>query len=191
MIHEPWSIVVGSSKDMRDEADLLEKIEGTISKTYQDKSGKSPQEIADLMAAETWFTDQEALDNGFIDVIEDLEDDRKAKARTVLFDLSAFANVPDGLMAVRKPPTERELERILRDAGFSNQQAKAILSEGFPKDSRDVESAGPPPAEVPGDQRDVDPGAPRDVAQPVAAKKDRIADLLIRAELASPTKNNN
>lgn len=178
MIHEPWSIVLGSAEDLRKEADLLDKVSGTIAKTYMDKTGKDESEIKDLMSEETWFTAEEALEAGFIDFIDKDKPSEKNKSRTVLFDLSAFANVPDALKERKAPPTARELERALRDAGLSAKEAKTILSSGLKEeDQRDVDpqDSDPPP---PGNQRDVDPPE---------VKKDRVADLLIRAEVMAPS----
>ena len=59
----------------------------------------------------------------------------------------------------------------LRDAGFSRKQAKSILAEGFKADQRDVDQ----------------PPVLRDAAPTVPAKKDRIADLLTRAEVVAPS----
>ena len=185
MIHEPWSIVIGDAEMMRAEADLLEKVSGTLVKAYTDKSGLSDEEVHDYMAKETWFTAQEALDAGFVDVIEEQESEEDAKAKITLFDLSAFANVPDGLMADRQPPTERELERILRDAGCSAKQSKEILAKGLPEDLRDVDSEETLSADV-DDQRDVDDPAQRDV-EPPQAPRDPTADLLMRAEIEAPS----
>jgi len=168
MIHEPFSIVIGGADDMRHEADLLDKVGGTIVKTYMDKSGKDEDEIKDMMAKETWFTAQEALDMGFCDCIDK---ETKEKAQIVLFDLSVFANVPDKFKENRQP-TARDLERVLRDAGCSAKQAKSILSKGIEGDLRDEEPANdPPPAKL--DQRDVEPQ--------VSVVKDRTVLLLKRA----------
>lgn len=65
MIHDPWTIAMGSATDMRETADRLEKVGGQIVGTYSKKTGKDEKEIADLMAAETWMTANEALDMGF------------------------------------------------------------------------------------------------------------------------------
>lgn len=176
MVHEPWSLVIGMADDMRKEADLLDKVGGTIANVYQGKTGKSLQEILDYMAAETWFTAQEALEAGFIDKIEK-DRDEKAQSSLNLFDLSVFANVPDKLKNIRQAPSVRDIERILRDAGCSEKQAKVILAEGYRDDQRDVETTDILPAQE--TQRDVEP--------PKQAKKDRTADLLIRAEIVAPT----
>lgn len=178
MIHDPWSIVMGSAQDMRDEADLLDKVTGTIVRTYTDRSGKDEEAIRDLMAAETWFTAQEALDHGFIHRIEE---ERDAKAQAILFDLSAFAHVPDALKGQKAAPTVTDAEKALRDAGFSRKQAKAILADGFHEDQRDADPPEPAPAPAQ-EPRDAVPAAPRDVEPPAQPRRDRVADLLIRAE---------
>ena len=177
MIHEPWSIVIGMADDMRHEADLLDKVGGTIAKVYADKTGKTPDEIADFMAAETWFTASEALEAGFIDQI-DTAGDEKAKAG--LFDLSVFANVPDVLKSsASKEPTARDLERILRDAGYSKSRAVAIAARVFSDELRDVVTD---PEPVNGNT------VRRDTVPEPTPKRDRVTDLLIRAERAAPTK---
>ena len=65
MIHDPWTISVGDSTEMRTTADLLDKIKGSILTTYLSKSGLDEADIADKMAAETWFSADEAIEYGF------------------------------------------------------------------------------------------------------------------------------
>lgn len=179
MIHEPWSMVVGNATDLRKEADLLDKVAGTIMKTYTDKSGKTADEIKPLMEAETWLTAEQSTDFGFADSIEKSEKDDKKKARmATLFDLSAFGNVPEALK-IKAEPTAREAEKALRDVGFNKQQAKAILSEGFKEDDRRDADIPEPPSTT---------EAKRDVERVVAKKRDFVHDLLIRAEMIAPTK---
>ena len=190
MIHEPWSMVAGYAEDMRKEANLLDKVGGTIVNTYMNKTGKDEAEIKGLMADETWMTAEEALEMGFIDRIDEEAQNEKAKA--TIFDLSIFANVPDQLKGEQKPPTARELEKILKTSGFSNKQAKEILASGFKDDDsesqRDVEKENKSEDTVmdSGTQRDADDAAQRDVAEP-PRKKDRIAELLTRGEILAPS----
>lgn len=185
MIHEPWSIAIGSADDFRHEADLLDKVGGTIADIYTQRSGKDRDEILDLMGAETWFTGPEALENGFIDRVEAFEGAAKAKDKAILFDLSVFANVPDDLKA-ETPLTERGLEKALRDAGCSRAQAKVILAGGLPEDLRDAETPEPDPAPVVSQREAVEPDQ-READEPEADKRDRFTDLLIRAEMIAPT----
>lgn len=180
MIHEPWSIMAGGADELRKEADLLDKVRGTIAKTYMDKSGKDEEEIFALMKEETWMTAEEALENGFIDSIYS-PDEATAKKTNILFDLTVFNNVPEKLQDTKKEITAREIERILRDAGCSAKQAKGILAEGFEAtDQRDVETVIETPV--------VKVETQRDVVDKPKPPKNFVTDLLIRAEMVAPSK---
>jgi ATP-dependent Clp protease, protease subunit len=89
MIHKAWTMTYGNADDLMGEAALLEKIDGTLADTYAARTGKEAAEVMDLMAAETWFTAQEAVDAGFADRIA--ESQTKAKAA---WNLSAYAKAP-------------------------------------------------------------------------------------------------
>ena len=186
MIHDPWSIKAGNADSFREEADLLDKVGGTIANSYIKKTGMDESAILDLMNAETWMTAEEALEMGFIDSIEADEVDEKAKA--VTYDLSVFANAPDELLGERNIPTARELEKLLKGSGFSNKQAKEILANGYkdddPDSQRDAETKDTSEDTIKdsGDQRDADDTTQRDAVEP-PRKKDRTAELLTRAEL--------
>lgn len=88
MIHKAWTGMWGNAEDLRKEADLLDKIDGTLAETYADKTGKDIAAINEWMAAETWFTAQEALDAGFATSIAE------AEAKALAWDLSAYQNAP-------------------------------------------------------------------------------------------------
>lgn len=90
MIHKAWTGMWGNADDLRKEAGLLDKIDGTLVDTYAARSGQDKQQIADWMAAETWFTSQEAIDAGLADSIN--ESGAKASAKS--WDLSAYDNAP-------------------------------------------------------------------------------------------------
>ena len=64
MIHDPSGMVIGTAADMRDMAGTLDKIAGSMLRGYAARSGKPEDEIAALMAAETWFDAAEALEAG-------------------------------------------------------------------------------------------------------------------------------
>jgi ATP-dependent protease ClpP protease subunit len=91
MIHLPWSMCIGFAKDMRHEAELLDKIEGSIIKTYMDQIRKShgtltEKQLGDYMEAESWFNADQSLALGLIDTIsEPLQ-----AAASATFDLSKF-----------------------------------------------------------------------------------------------------
>jgi len=89
MIHNAWTVAQGNAADLLDTAALLEKVDGTIAQTYAAKTGMSAEEIADMMAAETWLTGQEAVDAGFADQLA--EGAVKDAAR---WNLSAYKRPP-------------------------------------------------------------------------------------------------
>ena len=65
MIHEAWGAAVGDSEDMRKQAEVLDQVSGAYRRTYAARTGKTEDEIAALMAAETWFSADDALAQGF------------------------------------------------------------------------------------------------------------------------------
>ena len=159
--------------DIGKEKELHAKINEAIAADYSKKSANSIEKILGWMAAETWFTAKEAVENKFADRVYD------GKPVEGSYDLSVFAKTPQALKERNSKLSKRTLEKALRDVGLSNKETKKILAVGFKDDLRDeVPPADPPPAIV--DQRDVEPPKP---------KKDRIADLLTRAEVFAPSTN--
>lgn len=69
MIHNAWGCTCGGAKDMRDMADILEKMNTNIAADYIRKTGASAEQVKQWMDAETWFTAAEALEHGFADRI--------------------------------------------------------------------------------------------------------------------------
>ena len=69
MVHNPSGLCAGNSGDMRELADMLDKVRGSLTSAYERKTGKTTEEIGAMMDAETWMTAQEALAAGFIDEI--------------------------------------------------------------------------------------------------------------------------
>lgn len=65
MIHNPWGFAMGGADEMRNTADVLDKIGTGLVSTYAKRTGKTDEEITALLDAETWMTAQEAVDAGF------------------------------------------------------------------------------------------------------------------------------
>ena len=131
MIHDPVVFAAGNQYDLREIADILQKISGNFLDIYSDSSKIGKRELKTMMKDETWFTAAEAKDRGLIDTVLD------AGAVKARFDLSIFANAPEGAGA--GAPTERDKEKALRDVGFSHKEAKAILAGRKDGAQRDVE----------------------------------------------------
>lgn len=70
MIHDPWTMSVGDSAEMRKTADTLDKIKDSIVTAYAGKAADlDVDQIASMMAEETWLTAGEALSMGFASAI--------------------------------------------------------------------------------------------------------------------------
>ena len=65
MVHIPWGFAMGGADDMRDTADMLDKLGVSLASTYAKRTGKSAEEITALLDAETWMSAAEAVDAGF------------------------------------------------------------------------------------------------------------------------------
>lgn len=90
MIHDASGICLGNAGDMTEMAAILDKLSGSMAAIYAQKTGKTVDEMRDVMRAETWYTAAEAVTAGLADSV-DGEADKEATAR---FDLSIFAHVP-------------------------------------------------------------------------------------------------
>ena len=101
MIHDPAGLVMGTAEDMRAMAEALDKVKGSLVSGYAAKSGRTPEEVSALMAAETWFDASDAVAQGFADRL--IEPVRIAAS----FDIGRFRNAPPELIeAVAAPDDE-------------------------------------------------------------------------------------
>lgn len=122
MIHDAWGMAIGNAADMREMADLLDKLSNTIAEVYADRAGGEVDEWRDRMLAESWFNASEAVEVGLADRVLDRKADdaadSKAKAR---WDLSVFryagrdaAPAPSLAIAakVTEPPPEPPVDDV-------------------------------------------------------------------------------
>lgn len=105
MIHDPWTFASGTSADLRETADMMDKVRDTLLDTYMHKATISRDDVSALMSAETWLSAAEAKEKGFADTITD---ELKIAAK---YDLSRFRNAPAAgvsPVAMSKPEAGRE-----------------------------------------------------------------------------------
>lgn len=123
MIHNAWSVSMGDHRQMRKDADMIEKTNDSLRPIFSGKTGKRVSTIATLMDAETWLNAEEAKAEGFVDTITDNMKHAKAK-----FDMMAFAKAPDWvkeqmkdaepvhwrrLLAKRRLDLDREISKVI------------------------------------------------------------------------------
>lgn len=67
MIHNTQSYAEGDYRDMETEADALKQFNEAIVNVYEKKTGKSREELADLMDNNTYMAAEKAIELGFVD----------------------------------------------------------------------------------------------------------------------------
>jgi len=123
MIHEPMTGMWGNQYELREIADVLQQISEQMIDMYADNTNVGKRELKDMLKAETWMTAKVMKEKGFIDTI--IEAGKGTKAS---FDLSIFNNLPNEYRNEKQEPTEREIEKALRDVGVPQNRAKAMLA---------------------------------------------------------------
>ena len=171
MIHNPWGSICGEAADMRKFADQLDMVRGAISKSYAAKTGKEESEINSLMDAETWMDADDAVEAGFVDEVTEKMDMAACAKFVPILAKARFKHIPAF--------AAKDAEKALRNAGFSRKEAKSILAKGLSEGLRD---AGP------AESLSVAVESQRDVELP-RQKRDRIAELLTKAEIVAPSIN--
>ena len=105
MIHKAWGLAIGNADEMLTTAELLEKIDEQIAATYMRRAGdEDADKWRSLMAAETWFGAEEAVEARLADTLVE-ENHQRPAAR---WDLSAFVNAP--VMPDPEPEPQHEPE---------------------------------------------------------------------------------
>lgn len=101
MIHNPWTIAMGNADDFEHAIERLRNIEKTSRQFYAAKSGQSDEQIKEWMDAETWFTAEQAVENGFCDELLKAEKEAPIAAcvssREMAVMRSLYHAIPDGI----------------------------------------------------------------------------------------------
>lgn len=131
MIHKPWGGQVGDADDMREYADLLDKVEGTLVQAYARKSGKSVDEIAALLKVTTWMDGNEAVAAGFADqVLEPI----KAAAQLNSKRLEEYTSMPPhmkNLMNPRNSVSTPPVVPVVEPVANASLTPEQILAQGI------------------------------------------------------------
>lgn len=92
MVHKAWGMAIGNGDDMTKMAADLGHLDRNLASIYAGKSGGSVDDWLDVMAAETWYSAQEAVDAGLADKVIPARADADAEQARNRFDLSIFAH---------------------------------------------------------------------------------------------------
>ena len=69
MIHNPATIAIGDSEEMKKAVKMLDEVKESIMNAYEIKTGLDRDKISKLMDAESWFNAKKAVELGFADKI--------------------------------------------------------------------------------------------------------------------------
>jgi ATP-dependent Clp endopeptidase proteolytic subunit ClpP len=94
MVHNPWGFAIGDAEEMRDTADLLDKMQNGLVGAYASRTGSDEKEIRQMMDAETWMDGNEAVERGFADKVIG-----KVALSARAFDSRKFKMTPKSLQA--------------------------------------------------------------------------------------------
>lgn len=67
MIHNPWMQTEGDFAKLAKDAEQLAKLRDKMLAVYQDKTGKTAEEIQQVMQTETWLDANDAVAQGYVD----------------------------------------------------------------------------------------------------------------------------
>jgi ATP-dependent Clp endopeptidase proteolytic subunit ClpP len=101
MIHNPWGVAIGDAEELRDTAELLDKLGNGLVNAYASRTGNDEDEIREMMSAETWMDGKEAVERGFADT---LLNGVALSARA--FDTRKFRMTPNAIQANSESPEQ-------------------------------------------------------------------------------------
>jgi len=104
MIHNPLTVAIGDSDEMKKAMDMLAEVKESIINAYEIKTGLSRAKLSHFMDAETWMNAKKAIELGFADDLlfkKDSEDEETLK-------------VEDSFTFSRKAVTNSLMSRLSR-----------------------------------------------------------------------------
>lgn len=111
MIHNPATIAIGDSSEMKKAIDMLDEVKESIMNAYEIKTGLSRSRISHLMDAESWFNAKKAVELGFADKLlfskeeTEAEEEKELEMEAVMFSRKAVTN---SLMSKLTPKPEKK-----------------------------------------------------------------------------------
>lgn len=117
MIHNPATIAIGDSSEMKKAINMLDEVKESIMNAYEIKTGLSRSRISHLMDAESWFNAKKAVELGFADKLlfskeeTEAEEEKELEMEAVMFSRKAVTN---SLMSklISKPEKKTPIEQL-------------------------------------------------------------------------------
>ncbi|MEW5729875.1 MAG: head maturation protease, ClpP-related [Pseudomonadota bacterium] len=135
MIHDPSGLAWGTAQDMRELADVLDKVKASLIAAYRARAKVDDAELERLMTDETWLSAAQAVELGLADRVE------QAVKMAARFDPDCLRNAPDGL---------RRMLRGEADPAPDADKPEGEKPEAVPEEKPEPEQ--PEPSEQPSDK---------------------------------------
>lgn len=110
LIHNPYTIAIGESEDMKKTADQLDAVKETIINAYAKRTGMKRSELSEYMNQEKAFDATEAIELGFADGLIESEQDKFSAAPVSNTAMARFYNsVRDWKLAFQARAEEKQV----------------------------------------------------------------------------------
>lgn len=101
MIHKAWCYTQGNSNELVEAAQRLESVDEAIAGIVSKRSALSLDEAKDAMAAETWYTADDAFAAGMCDEV--IKTDERVAASVDKAIAGRYRNVPENVLVMEAP----------------------------------------------------------------------------------------
>jgi ATP-dependent Clp protease protease subunit len=122
MIHNPATIAIGDSEEMKKAVKMLDEVKESIMNAYEIRTGLSRDKISKLMDAESWFNARKAVELGFADKILFSDEEGSKTPAQVMTDqwqsgavMFSRAAVTNSMMSKLIPEKKKEETRTPAD----------------------------------------------------------------------------
>lgn len=129
MLHDPMASISGNSEDLRQQANVLDKMRDSLANIYAERTKTDVKDVREMMARETWLSAQEAKAIRFVDRIAD------GRKMAACFEVTDFPHLPDrfrGLAATYFKPQNTETSEMSDTTNAqAAEQAKAEAAKAL------------------------------------------------------------
>ncbi len=74
MLHNPSTVIMGNAAEMREAAEVLDKIGTLVKGTYMSRSGLTDEKLTEILSTDSYFTAEESKEHGLAtDVVEEVK----------------------------------------------------------------------------------------------------------------------
>jgi len=190
MIHNPWSFAMGDAREMRKTAKTLDEITEGLITAYQQRTGKSRDQLKRMLENETWMSAQTCVDEGFADGIYGGEIRAAAMAGSGMLTRATPESIRE--MCARweasrgeknEDPEEEPEERPEENPDDPEEEA-GENSENAGQDATQGDDPGADPEEDDPEDPEEEPENPNDPEDPEEDDPEKDAENAIRTDIA-------